>query len=44
MSAYTFRDEGDLFWYPTVFSLADRESAYVVNGLMHNEVVKSDIH
>ena len=23
---------------------ADRESAYVIDGLMHNEVVKSDIH
>jgi hypothetical protein len=27
-----------------VFSAADRESAYVIDGLMHNEVVKSDIH
>ena len=26
------------------FSAADRESAYVIDGLMHNEVVKSDIH
>jgi len=23
---------------------AERESAYVIDGLMHNEVVKSDIH
>jgi TnpA family transposase len=30
--------------YSTVFSSADRESAYVIDGLMHNEVVKSDIH
>ena len=28
----------------TVFSAAERESAYVIDGLMHNEVVKSDIH
>jgi TnpA family transposase len=27
-----------------VFSSAERESAYVIDGLMHNEVVKSDIH
>jgi TnpA family transposase len=27
-----------------VFSAADRESAFVIDGLMHNEVVKSDIH
>ena len=44
VSIYTFRDERDLLWYSTVFSSADRESAYVIDGLMHNEVVKSDIH
>jgi TnpA family transposase len=33
-----------LLWYSTVFSSADRESPYVIDGLMHNEVVKSDIH
>ena len=44
MSVYTFRDERDLLWYSTVFSSAERESAYVIDGLMHNEVVKSDIH
>ena len=27
-----------------MFSAADRESAYVIDGLMHNDVVKSDIH
>ena len=27
-----------------MFSAADRESAFVIDGLMHNEVVKSDIH
>jgi TnpA family transposase len=27
-----------------VFSAADRESAYVIDGLLHNDVVKSDIH
>src|ERR1700736_3127187 len=44
VSIYTFRDERDLLWYSTIFSSADRESAYVIDGLMHNEVVKSDIH
>lgn len=44
VSAYTFRDERDLLWYSLVFSAADRESAYVIDGLMHNEVVQSDIH
>jgi TnpA family transposase len=27
-----------------VFNSAERESACVIDGLMHNEVVKSDIH
>jgi TnpA family transposase len=27
-----------------VFSSAERESAYVIDGLMHNQMVKSDIH
>jgi len=40
VAAYTFRDERDLLWYSTVFSAAERESAYVIDGLMHNEVVK----
>jgi TnpA family transposase/DNA invertase Pin-like site-specific DNA recombinase len=44
VAAYTFRDERDLLWYSTVFSSGERESAYVIDGLMHNEVVKSDIH
>jgi len=44
VSVYTFRDERDLLWYSTVFSSAERESAYVIDGLMHHEVVKSDIH
>ncbi len=31
-------------WYSTVISSAEREAAYVIDGLMHNNVVKSDIH
>jgi len=44
VSAYTFVDERSLFWHSLVFSAAERESAYVIDGLMHNDVVKSDIH
>ncbi len=44
MSVYTFRDERDLLWYSPVFSSAERECAYVTDGLMHDDVVKSDIH
>ena len=44
VSAYTFVDERHFLWYSLMISAADRESAYVIDGLMHNEVVKSDIH
>ena len=30
--------------HSTVISSAEREAAYVIDGLMHNDVVKSDIH
>jgi hypothetical protein len=33
LQQYTFRDERDLLWYSTVFSAAERESAYVIDGL-----------
>ncbi len=39
-----FIDSRDLMWYSTVISAAEREAAYVIDGLMHNDVVKSDIH
>lgn len=44
VSVYSFIDERNLLFYSTVISSAERESAYVIDGLMHNDVVKSDIH
>lgn len=44
VSAYTFVDERHFLWHSMIISAADRESAYVIDGLMHNDVVKSDIH
>ena len=44
VTAYTFIDERNLLWHSLVFSAAERESAYVIDGLMRNDVVKSDIH
>lgn len=43
-TAYSFIDMRNLLWHSLVFSAAERESAYVIDGLMHNDVVKSDIH
>lgn len=44
VSAYTFVDERHFLWHSLMISAADRESAYVIDGLMRNDVVKSDIH
>jgi predicted phosphatase len=44
VSPYTFIDERHFLWHGMVVSSADREAAYVIDGLMHNDVVKSDIH
>ena len=44
VGVYTFRDERDLLWHSLVFSAAERESAYVIDGLLKNDVIKSDIH
>ena len=44
MVAYTFIDEGHKLFYSIVINVNERESGYVIDGLMHNDVVKSDIH
>jgi TnpA family transposase len=43
-SVVTFIDSRGLMWYSIVISSAEREAAYVIDGLMHNDVVRSDIH
>jgi len=44
VSVVTFIDMRELMWHSTVISSAEREAAYVIDGLMHNDVIKSDIH
>ncbi len=44
ISVNTFIDERNLLWHSLVFSASERESAYVIDGLMYNDVIKSDIH
>ncbi|MGI9451189.1 MAG: Tn3 family transposase [Geminicoccaceae bacterium] len=44
VSAYSFIDDRQLLWHSLVFSAAERESAYVIDGLMRNDVVQSAIH
>ena len=44
VAVYTFIDESHRLFYSIVINANERESKYVIDGLMHNEVVKSDIH
>ena len=44
VSVYTFIDESHKLFYSTVINVNERESGYVIDGLMHNDVVKSNIH
>ena len=44
VSVVTFIDMRDLMWHSTVISSAEREAAYVIDGVMRNDVIKSDIH
>ncbi len=44
VSAYSFIDSRHFLFHSLVISAAEREAAYVIDGLMHNDIVKSDIH
>ena len=44
ISVYTFIDDRHSLFYSTVMSASEREAAYVIDGLLHNHVVKSNIH
>ena len=43
-SIYNFIDERGILFYTTVFSSSEREAAYVIDGLLHNEIIQSDMH
>ena len=43
-TVYTFIDERQALFYSTVISASEREAAYVIDGITHNNVVKSDVH
>ena len=44
VTVYSFVDERSTVFHSTVISSSEREAAYVVDGLLNNEVVKSTIH
>ena len=43
VTAYTSIDESHRLYYSTVISVNERESGYVIDGLLHNETVESTI-
>ena len=44
VSAVNFIDERHFLFHSTIISLSKREAAYVIDGVLHNDVVKSDVH
>lgn len=44
VTVYSFVDERSAVFHSTVISSSEREAAYVIDGLLNNEVVKSTIH
>ncbi len=44
VTVYVFLDEVHRLFYSTVISSSASEAAYVIDGLMHNDVVQSNIH
>ncbi len=44
VNACTFIDMRHFLYHSLIISAAEKEAAFVIDGLMHNDVVKSDIH
>jgi len=44
VTIYTFLGERQLLFHVLVISSSEREAAYVIDGLLQNEVIKSNIH
>ena len=44
ISVYKFTDESYRLFHSTAISSSEREAAYLIDGLMNNDVVKADIH
>ena len=44
VSIYSFIDSRQILFYDTVISPTEREAAYVIDGLMANDVIRSSIH
>ncbi|WP_425360613.1 Tn3 family transposase [Candidatus Tisiphia endosymbiont of Ceraclea dissimilis] len=43
VNVYRFIDERGILFYTDVFSSSERDAAYVIDGLLHNEIIKSNL-
>ncbi len=44
VSVYIFADDSHKMFYSVVFNSSEKEAHYVIDGLMENDVVRSEIH
>ena len=44
VSAYTFLDMRNFLYHSLIITSAEHEAHYVIDGVMRNDVVKSEIH
>ncbi|MBN8826887.1 MAG: Tn3 family transposase, partial [Spirosoma sp.] len=44
ITIYSFINNVHNLFYSTVFSASDREAWYVIDGLLHNDVIRSSVH
>lgn len=44
VNIYRFIDERGILFYSNVFSSSERDALYVIDGLLHNESIQSDMH
>lgn len=44
VNVYRFIDERGILFYTEVFSSSERDASYVIDGLLHNEIIQSDMH
>lgn len=44
INIYRFIDERGILFYSSVFTSSERDAAYVIDGLLHNDSIKSDMH
>ena len=44
ITIYSFLNNVHNLFYSTIFSASDREAWYVIDGLLHNDVIRSNVH